>query len=166
MSIDWSDPSAMVSQHFSVKECTYLPSWNCYHSPSDEEKVNIINMAQKMDKVRDVLGKPINVHVWIRPAVLNCPSFDPSTVVTDTDKKKEALANLDYNVYVGGASHSAHVLGKAVDYDCGENCDITRLTLESQLEILGLRMERGPGDSWIHNDDQPVSPGGNHYFWP
>jgi hypothetical protein len=166
---DWNDPKSMVSQHFSVHECTYLPSWGCHHAPSDEEKANLTRMAAKADEIRGKLGRPMTIHVWIRPQHLNCPDFDPSTVTVENDpdgKKQAALDALDYNAYVGGAGHSAHVLGLAIDYDAGEDCDTTRDTMEPELAPMGLRMERKPGSKWVHNDVMPVPPGGHAYFIP
>lgn len=167
MEIDWTNPKAKVSKYFTVKEVCYLPSWNCLHIPTEEEKTNIIKMAEKMDIVREFLGKPINTHCWLRPGLVNCPTFDPTTVKPNTDAKKAALAALDYNAYVGGAKRSAHKLALAVDFDCGESCDDTRSKLEPKLEEYNMRMEQMPGGTWVHLDmyDKSVS-GGIRFFKP
>lgn len=150
MTTNWNDPTSLVSQHFTVHECTYLPSWNVCHLPTPGERFNLTKMAQVLDKVRDIIGKPIKIHVWIRPSQARCP-------INPHDGE-------DYNALVGGATHSAHILGLAVDFDCGENCDDTRATLEPLLAQLGVRMEKKPGSNWVHLDLMPPNP--NRYFIP
>jgi hypothetical protein len=150
--IDWTDPSAKISNHFSVKEALWLPSWGVMHIPSDDEKANILKQAANMDKIRDIVGAPINVHCWIRP-ILNNPA--------------SAHHGQDYNAFVGGAKNSCHKIGLATDYDVtGQNCDDVRALLEPQLDDLGMRMERMPGGNWVHNDSGVVPPGGHAYFIP
>lgn len=153
MSIDWNNPKAPVSKYFTVGELTFLPSWQCYHTPSDEEKANLTKLALKMDQVREILGKPIKVHVAIRPTSVNCPSSPHH--------------GQNYNKAIGSvALHSAHISGLAMDFDAGENCDTTRVTLEPLLEQLGMRCEKAPGTNWVHLDLAPVPTGGNRYFKP
>lgn len=140
--IDWSNPESKISNHFTVKEACYLPSWKVMHNPSEAEKQNILKQAAKMDLIRDFLGAPINVHCWIRP-VLNCPGSE--------------YHGRDYNAFVHGAKNSAHKIGLATDYDAqGMNCDNVRSELEPKLEQWQIRMERMPGGKWIHNDCAPV----------
>src|SRR5690606_2229521 len=91
--IDWKNPAAKISKHFTVKEACWLPSWGVMHIPSEDEKKNILFMAGKMDLVRDFLQKAVKIHVWIRP-VLNNP-----------DSKYHGQ---DYNAFVKGAKASAH----------------------------------------------------------
>jgi len=150
MTTNWNDPTSLVSQHFTVRECTYLPSWGVCHLPTAIEKSNLTRMALVLDKVRDIVGKPIKIHVWIRPDVAHCP-------INPHDGE-------DYNKLIGGAPHSAHVHGLAVDFDCGEDCDKTRATLEPLLAQLGVRMEKKVGSNWIHLDLLPPNP--NRYFIP
>jgi hypothetical protein len=147
--IDWTDPCAKISNHFSVKEALWLPSWGCMHNPSEAEKEEILRTAAKMDVVREFVGSPINVHCWIRP-VLNNPA--------------SPYHGQDYNAHVGGAHNSAHKYGKAVDWDCGRDCDAVRADLEPKLEEWDLRMERMPGGNWVHLDTNLPNP--NRYFNP
>jgi hypothetical protein len=137
------------SNHFKWKEALYLPSWNCYHNPSQEEIDNIITMASIMDKIRDFLNLPINVHVWIRPILNN----------TTNEHHGE-----DYNAFIGGATHSAHKVGSAVDWDAGIDCDIIRSKLLKQLDILNIRMENNNHSNWVHTDNYPPNP--HRYFIP
>lgn len=153
MSIDWTNPTDKISNHFTVKEACWLPSWSVMHSPSEAEKANILSIARIMDTVRELVGKPISVHCWIRPVSVNCPGSQHH--------------GGNYNAAIGSvAMHSAHIIGKAVDWDCGENCDTTRAMLEPKLQLLGLRMEKMPGGPWVHLDCQPVALNGTRYFNP
>lgn len=145
--IDWSDPEAKISKYFKVKEATYLPSWKMYHIPSKQEKKDIVEFAKKMDKIREIVGKSIIVHVWIRPKKVNNP-----------DHKRHGQ---DYNVFIGSKSKtSGHITGIAVDfhvdgYKSPALCHEIRQKILPHLEELGLRMEdiKGP---WIHIDSKPV----------
>ena len=147
------DLESKISKHFTWKEALLLPSWGVYHNPTQEEVNNIIKMAKKMDAVRDLIGKPIKIHCWIRPVVANCPGSPHH--------------GENYNAAAGStATRSAHIMGKAVDWSCGDNCDDVRDILEPNLEMWGLRMERKPGSNWVHLDCADVPPGGHRYFIP
>lgn len=170
--INWSDPKSKVSKYFTVKEVLYLPSWGCYHTPSEDEKANVLKMAEVMDKVRELVGKPIGVHCWVRPNKANCVIV-PSQVQWSRDpavrKMQEvALATLDYNAFIGStAKRSPHISGKAVDWDCGESCDETRKKLMPKLEEFNMCMEDVPGGPWVHLDIyEPAIHGGKRFFKP
>lgn len=151
--IDWNDKNAKITENFTVHEATWLPSWGVYHNPTDQEKQNIIDIAQKMEQVREYLGnKSINVNCWIRPNNVNCDS--------------PRYWGKNYNKAIGGADLSAHILGKAVDFTVSSiSCDEVRYLLQDQLEKLNLRMEKKPGSMWIHlgNDWEPKK---TRYFIP
>lgn len=139
--VDWNDPNSKISNHFTVHEATWLPTWNRMANETDglddTVKANLIKLCLAMDIVRDFIGKPINVHVTYRPPA--------------------------YNKLIGGATHSAHVLGLAMDFDCGENCDDTRQKLIPMLESWNMRLENHNGP-WCHLDLMPPNP--NRYFIP
>lgn len=152
--IDWSDPESKISEYFTVHEATWLPSWKCYHIPSEEEKENIIKLAKQMDTVREELNKGIIVHVWIRPRKLNNP-----------EHKKHGK---DYNRFIGGSAKSAHTVGSGVDWHLSgfatpKKCAIVREKLLPKLESIGLRMEDIDG-GWIHNDNNKI--GYKRFFKP
>lgn len=133
----------MVSKHFTVKEALWLPSWQVMHIPSEEEKTNILAHAAVMDRVRDFLGVPLQAHCWLRP-ILNNPS--------------SPYHGQDYNAYVQGASHSAHKVGLATDFNpVGMTCDEAKSRLIGQLETFNIRMEDLPvGSGWNHVDSASV----------
>lgn len=153
--IDWDNPRAAISDHFTVHEATWLPSWKVYHTPSEEEKENIVEMAAAMDKVRKQVNRPIIVHCWIRPLKVNCPG-------SNRHRK-------NYNKAVGStATKSAHIIGRAVDYHVSGfagagGCNTVRVSLLPYLERYGLRMEDIDG-AWVHNDIQPVV--NNRFYKP
>ena len=137
-------PSDKITPHFTWHEALWLPSWRVYADPTSEEAKNIIDMAQRMERVRSVFGAPIHVHCWLRPG--------------------------DYNRFVGGVKDSQHILGKAVDFhvqgfEGEEGCQLIREMLMTKLDTYGLRMEDKQG-AWIHLDSKEVPAGGNRFFKP
>ena len=148
---DWKSPHARISRHFTVHEALFLPSWGIYHEPFELEQAAILRTAQWLDRVRDFVGRPIKVHCWLRPGKVNCPGT--------------TWHGRDYNAAIGGAPKSAHRLGRAVDWSCGEDCATTRTKLKPKLEEWGLRMEDVTGQ-WVHLDDMPVGPSGKRFFKP
>lgn len=139
ISIDWSNPKAKISKHFTVHEALWLPSWSVYHAPSELEKASILQLASAMDRVRDFIGSPIRVHVWIRPSSLNSPGHP--------------MHGQNYNAFVKGAPGSAHRYGKGIDWSSpGVSCDDLRAKLLPKLEEFKLCMEDLPGSNWVHND--------------
>lgn len=149
-SIDWTNPSAKISKYFTVKEACWLPSWSALHFPSEVEQKNILLLAEKMDKVREFIGRPIKITVWIRP-ILNNP--------------KCLQHGKDYNAFIKGAKNSAHKDGRAVDWiSVGRNCDELRKILVPKLEEFDIRMEDLEGANWIHIDCAPVI--NKRYFKP
>lgn len=157
--IDWNDTTQKISRYFSVGDALYLPSWKVYHVPTSDEKFNILRTAAKLDLIRDFLGKSIKVHCWLRPLKVDChPGFKGqlSQVKPDTVAKHQALKDLNYNAYVGGAPKSSHTLGIAIDFSCSLPCDKVRELLLPKLEFWNARMEDLEGSSWVHIDYAPV----------
>lgn len=150
--INWTDPKSKVSEHFTVHECTYLPKWDIHHIPSEIEQDNILKTVEKMELIREFLGKPIHVHCWIRPVAVNAP--------------KSQYNGKNYNAVIGGAPLSAHVQGLAVDFHAsGYMCSDIRVILLPQLEKWNIRMENIEGN-WIHIDLYPVGKSKNRFFRP
>jgi hypothetical protein len=150
--INWKNPEAMISTHFSVKEALWLPRWSTMHIPDEKDQEFIIETAKRMDMVRNFLGSPIIPFCWIRPYSANCP-----------DSKYHGM---DYNKLVGGAQQSMHLCGGAVDWYTTESCDIIREKLVPKLEEFNIRMENLPNANWIHCDIKFVGYGMNRYFIP
>lgn len=133
--------------HFTWAEALWLPSWKCYHIPSEEEKDNLIKVFQKMELIRNYLDSPINIHVAIRP-ILNNPTSN--------------YHGQDYNILVSGAPNSAHKIGAAVDWHpIKMSCDEAKAKLISQLKDFDIRLEKDT-TSWIHIDI--LQPNPNRYF--
>lgn len=145
--INWTDLKCKVSNHFTVKEMLWLPSWgrlaNEQDGLTDEIKTNLVNLANQMDIVREYFNLPIHVHVTYRP--------------------------VEYNKAIGGALHSYHSMGGAMDFDIvGMSCDDVRKQIvdNNMLETWQMRCEDMLHGNWIHLDIKPLSPGGNRYFKP
>lgn len=160
--VDWNNSDSMISKYFTVKNATYLPSWKTYHIPNEEEKSNILQVAEKMDRIREFLGEPILVHVWIRPGKASCPGTEWDGMdynewlyknvvwknLTEEEKKTKKVPN------------SPHKTGKAVDWSIvdkktADGCAEVRNKLLPKLEELDIRMEDIVGN-WIHIDIYPV----------
>lgn len=138
-----------ITQHFAWSEFLYLPQWKVEHIPSEDEKANIILLVNKMEEIRSLLNKPINIHCGIRPILNN---------------KDSEYNGKDYNEFVKGAKQSAHKIGLAADWDANEDCDITRAFLLPYLEQLNIRMENKEKSGWIHIDLEKPNP--NRFFIP
>ena len=144
MTVDWSSPADKISRYFRVREALWLPKWNrlAYAGDGldDHVKARICALAERLDVVRDFLGRPMIVHCWFRPK--------------------------GYNALVHGSRGSKHMsLGpwSAVDFHCelpstksiSEACATVRAAIEFKLEAWGLRCEDFDGP-WVHLDDAPV----------
>lgn len=144
--INWADPACKVSKYFNVKELLYLPTWKRMANEADglneTIKENLVDLAKSMDTVRDHFGKPIRIHVTYRP--------------------------LEYNKAIGGALHSAHSDGQAMDFDIvGLTCDDVRKAINDAnlLETWQMRMENIDGN-WVHLDRRQPTAGGQRFFKP
>lgn len=152
--INWTNPSTHITAHFTVKDALWLDQWGRLANEADgltpRIKANIVKTASWMEKVRIIVGGPIYVRSWWRPP--------------------------KYNVAIGGALHSEHMQGNAVDWWAdkdgdgdkdGADCDLLKADLMPFLESFNLRMENnGARARWIHLDDKALPPGGHRFFKP
>lgn len=172
--IDWSKPDSKISKYFTVREATYLPSWNVIHEPSEEEKVRILEVAAKMDLIREFIGESIVVHVWLRPKSLNSPGHEHHGKDYNEWLYKNIIwKNLSESEKAAKkVPNSPHKDGNAVDWSIkgksdNENCDRVRELLEPKLAEFGIRMEDLSGmtkRNWVHVDTRAV--GNKRYFLP
>lgn len=152
-SINWEDPKSKISPNFTVHEALWLPTWQCYHIPSDLEKKEIVNTAFKMEKIREYLRRSLHVHCWIRPKVLNNP--------------KSKYHGKSYNAAVGGTPGSAHIEGKAVDFHASSlQASEVRAILSEMLEDFKIRMENTDQEGWVHIDTREPLPKKGRLFRP
>lgn len=173
--VDWNDPKCKISKHFTVKEVTYLNSWNVYHIPTDEQKKAILDLAPKLEKAIDLLearygAKGVSVHCWMRPDKAICPGskwdgMDYNRYIYETQVWKDLTAAEKAEKKV---PQSPHRTGHAIDFhmigmEGADNCAKVRGTLIPSLEAFGLRMEDISG-GWVHLDDLPVK--NSRFFKP
>lgn len=124
---------------FSWAQALWLPKWEIHALPTYEQKVNIVKVAQKLDRIQSLFKKNVFVTSWLRPE--------------------------KYNALIGGAENSSHIKGMAVDFYLENmSCDELRVRLEPKLEELQLRMENKPKSSWVHIDVRDVGPGGRFFI--
>jgi len=163
--INWSDPKASITRNLTVREATFLPSWGIFHIPSAGEIDNIIELAAKVQNVRDAYNKPITVNVWIRPKSVNPGALDSSGKIIKNDS--HSRKGQDYNAFVKGASGSPHVSGIAVDIrDADRSLTDFLLKPEGQnlLEANSLWMEdENTATTWVHLDTFKRNMAGREY---
>jgi len=127
--------------HFTWGEVLWLPTWKLHVYPSDEQCLNLVKICIKLDWIRDYFGYPIKVTSGLRPEI--------------------------YNRTIGGAFHSAHITGEAVDFQvAGMKPNAVRAKLKPMLTHLGLRMENLPDSNWVHIDNKMTGHGGARFFTP
>lgn len=141
--IDWLSPDCPVTKHFNVKDACMLHSWNRLAGEldgfNDEMKQKIIKTCQMMEKIRDILQCPINVHCMFRSQQYN----------------KEVVHAIPNDV---------HAQGLACDWDASPHYTIeeAKEKIRPQLSELNIRMEAGT-ITWIHNDWHSVGPSGREF---
>jgi len=138
--MDFITSTIPYCDNFTWGEFLWLPRWELYCFPDENQYINIKNVALKLQQIRHIFDRPIKVTSGLRPK--------------------------SYNKLIRGARSSYHMLGMAVDFQVkNENCDHVRAVLEQKLERLGIRMEAKPGSSWCHIDMGKPSRNGR-YFKP
>jgi hypothetical protein len=58
-------------KYFKWKEALLLREWDIYALPDEDVAKNIIDMAEVMDQIRILFGKPIVITSWYRPPKYN-----------------------------------------------------------------------------------------------
>lgn len=136
------NPTQQISKYFTWKEAIYLNSWNRLASTSDglteEVQRNLVGLFFTMDKIRQLMGRPIIVHC--------------------------AFRSLEYNKLIGGSTNSQHLYGCACDFHVqGLDCQQARELLKPHLEELQIRLENNTGN-WLHVDVKKIEAGQNRFF--
>ena len=132
--------------YFTWGEALYLPSYDTYHIPTDEEIANIIELAGRLDRARVLLSVPFKINCWIRPTSVNCsnPKFQGK----------------NYNLLVGGAKNSSHINGCAVDFIAvGLSVDEAQNILKPMLPSYKIAMElngKVVKRNWLHAQSRPL----------
>jgi len=116
------------SRNFIWSEALYLSKWQICVMPDHEDIYSAIELtAERMQKIRDFIGRPIKITSWFRPLV--------------------------YNEEIGGAKRSSHLFGMACDFNVKDfTADDVRTLLRPKLEEFNIRMENLDGANWVHVD--------------
>lgn len=142
--IDWSNPKAQISEHFTVHELLWLNQWNRLAADSDglndQIKQNLVLVCQKLELIRNFFNSAvINVNSGYRPS--------------------------KYSLLVGGFATDVHTLGMACDFTISAiTCTEVKTLLLSKLIEFSIRMEDNGLGNWIHVDIHPVIH--NRFFKP
>ncbi|HTN41253.1 MAG TPA: D-Ala-D-Ala carboxypeptidase family metallohydrolase [Asticcacaulis sp.] len=126
--IEPAPPASGFAQYFTLDELTHTDHRNIDNTPSPEMVETLRQTAQQMDRVRMLLGKPIRVNSGYRSPALNAA--------------------------VGGAPHSAHMSGYAVDFVCpgfGTPLQICQKIIASDIKFDQLIQE----GAWVHISFDP-----------
>lgn len=117
-----------ITEHFKFSEALFLKTWGIYVYPDTQDVwTNIQKTADVLELIRSIIGKPLHITSWYRPE--------------------------KYNIMIGGAHSSMHVLGLAADFHCdGISCDEVRAILLPHLHALDIRMEAGDAQNRVHID--------------
>lgn len=154
MAIDLKSPIG-TSKYFTWGEALWLPSIKEYHQPSPDEMINIRELCERLDKVREFIGKPFHINCWLRPTSVHC----------DNPKYN----GFNYNALVNGAKNSWHIYGCAVDlYVDGLTVDQFQNLIRPKLEEFELAAEQNgkvARRNWCHLQSKPVK-GQYRFFLP
>ena len=59
--INWVDPDSHITTNFTVKEAVYLRQWNVHHWPTEEEQVNMLDIALALQSIRHIFNRPVRI---------------------------------------------------------------------------------------------------------
>lgn len=140
--IDWTNPNAQVTEHFTVKDLCFLHAWGRLATEADgADFAKLEVLAQKAEQVRSMLGVPMNVHCGFR----------------------SAQYNIDQGILLP-TGKDVHQMCLAVDFDALPSLSIaaTKFALLPHLEALGIRIEYGT-TTWVHFDLHAPGPSGRYF---
>ena len=126
-------------RHFTWGEVLWHNTWQVHCLPFDERTMwNLMRITQKLDLIRRHFGRSIQITSGWR-----CPVYNRQVV--------------------GGALRSAHMEGKALDFQVvGLDAREVRTSLLPMLGELDIRMEKHDG-SWCHIDSREPGPAGRFF---
>jgi hypothetical protein len=123
-------PSEQLSEHFTLAEFTYSQTasrMGLDNTPTPEAHVHLQQLAQVMEKVRDICGaNPVQITSGYRSPAVNSAT--------------------------GGSSTSAHMSGLAADFIIpafGSPLEVCH-ALELYLDVLGIDQLIHEYDDWVH----------------
>jgi len=113
------------SRHFKIAEML-VTSTGLPNTPPESLHDNLADLMVTMDRIRDVLGKPVRI--------------------------TSAYRSPEVNAAIRGAKNSAHLRGLAADFVCGgqDPKDICRQIIDAGIEFDQLIAEYRGGQRWVH----------------
>lgn len=145
-SIDWKDPSSLISKHFRVKDALWLHRWGRLANETEDGlddaiKANLVLIFSKLDLIQDIY---------------NLKSF----IITS------AFRPVKYNEMIKGAKNSAHTYGMAIDFQvCGMSVSSVQMRLRPLLAQFDIRMEKTT-KTWVHIDSREPKTPNDRFFIP
>jgi len=118
-----------LTPHFTLEEMTATQVRGVDNTPTPEVQKTLLATATQLESVRTLLGKPININSGYR--------------------------SVKVNEVVGGAPHSAHITGNAVDFICpkfGTPLEICIAIEKSPLKFDQMIQE----GTWVHLSFAPA----------
>jgi hypothetical protein len=129
----------MLSAHFSLAELTISQAatrLDIDNTPTEDQTDNLRRLAETLEQVRSVLGKPVTVNSGFRSAAVN--------------------------VAVGGVPTSDHCDGRAADIICpayGSPYQVAKAIYDAGIDFQQLIIE---WNQWVHISIPKVGAGPRH----
>lgn len=114
-----------MTPHFSLAELT-TTSTGLNNTPNEEQLSHLKALANGLESIRDLLGKPIHIN--------------------------SAFRSKEVNIAVGGSDNSAHLLGYAADITVNglTNNEICKAIVRAGIKFDQLIDECSKGGQWVH----------------
>lgn len=147
-------PSDLLSPHFTVEEFTESATatargiWNW---PGDEQFVNLTRLAEEFEKVRALCGSVPFIHATDVEARKKLTKLKKAFGIISC-----AYRSPELNKVVGGAKESAHMDGRAIDFDPPSGWshdDLQKAILSDRSIAVDKIIEERTADgkhSWLH----------------
>lgn len=119
-----------MTPHFSLAELIHT-STGLNNTPNNEQLSHLKTLANGLESVRDLLGRPIRI--------------------------SSAFRSKEVNLAVGGAANSAHLLGYAADITVSglTNNEICKAIVKAGIKFDQLIDECSKGGQWVHISFDP-----------
>lgn len=120
-----------LTQHFSLEELTHTGT-GIENTPNDQQIENLKKLAQLLEQIRIIVGRPIIIN--------------------------SAFRSKDVNIAAGGKKTSAHLDGYAADIRISgmTNIQICKAIYEAGIKFDQMIDENSKGGQWVHISCAPT----------